>query len=580
MKESNVNFPIIKTLEQLATCIGTSADILERGIIKHKEDFYVHRIPKKQQSSYRIVWETKNRALADAYRAFTRRFERFLCIEKKDFPHDSAYGYRRKRNIFENAKRHCGATLLLRADISNFFNTISIYRLREAFHELGLDKDISEKLALFLTIDGYLPMGLPASPLLSNLICFNLDNNIAELASSYDCKYSRYADDISISGMANLPSKEELKLIVEREGFELSEQKFRITKRGQAHYVTGLSISDETNPHIPRILRRKLRQELYYCTKYGIEDHLARVTYIRKFRHFSQYGLEDYLARVSEYDLQQGINRLHGMVCYVKGIEKANILTLWRALLNRDGVRPCYRSWRRNISREQLYFYFDEAEIKLDDTRTLLCLGMTMIDLKSHSQIAHQTRQIIEDNNVDPFYAGRKNKKFHYSDAHDQLRGDYIKTMASFSFRGYIAYKELSKLDEYSTAYLLLVEKLLHDRFISCDDTRVAIILEQNSKVKVEAVKELISNIYDRLESKNSRRPISLPKIIIGDNREYPCIATVDFLLATFSSYCKSDKMYHFERLRDKYHLIVDVDKGIYIKRKDTFLPLISKSSG
>ena len=90
------------------------------------------------------------------------------------------------------------------------------------------------------------------------------------------CTYSRYADDMAFSSAMALPTRFEVASALAAEGFRLSESKFRKTVRGQAHYVTGLSIS-ESVPHAPRALKRRLRQELYYSTKFGIAEHLERV---------------------------------------------------------------------------------------------------------------------------------------------------------------------------------------------------------------------------------------------------------------------------------------------------------------
>ena len=87
--------------------------------------------------------------------------------------------------------------------------------------------------------------------MLANFVCLSLDEKITSLANSYDCVYSRYADDIAISGKSALPSKILLADIVEAEGFRLSPHKFRVTKLGQAHYVTGLSVTDAISPHVP-----------------------------------------------------------------------------------------------------------------------------------------------------------------------------------------------------------------------------------------------------------------------------------------------------------------------------------------
>ena len=56
-------------------------------------------------------------------------------------------------------------------------------------------------------------------------------------------------------------------------GFLLNEQKTKIRKAGTRQTVTGLVVNETCS--IPAEYRRRLRQELYYCKKYGPDSHLA-----------------------------------------------------------------------------------------------------------------------------------------------------------------------------------------------------------------------------------------------------------------------------------------------------------------
>ena len=56
--------------------------------------------------------------------------------------------------------------------------------------------------------------------------------------------------------------------------FLLNEQKTRIQCPGQQQTVPGIVVNEKLS--IPADYRRKLRQELYYCRKFGIREHLRR----------------------------------------------------------------------------------------------------------------------------------------------------------------------------------------------------------------------------------------------------------------------------------------------------------------
>ena len=77
--------------------------------------------------------------------------------------------------------------------------------------------------------------------------------------------------------------------------------------------MTGLSISDNT-PHAPRSFKKKLRQELYYCKKFGIKSHLLKLL---------GGSNEECLMGGEGIEIQRGINRIHGTVCYVSHIEES-----------------------------------------------------------------------------------------------------------------------------------------------------------------------------------------------------------------------------------------------------------------
>lgn len=328
-KPYSIDFRAPETASELSSYIGLDAKLFKKVISSatRREFYQAERIVKRsphRENKFRDIWNVKYSILAEAHKTITRRFELFARLADPRFPHESAYGYIRNRGTRENAKVHCGAPLLLRADLRNFFPSISIDRLRKRFLELGMQSEAAFALAKFVTVDDVLPLGLNASPMLANLVCVDLDIKLQKLAQAYGCKATRYADDISISGKRSLPSRAELEKIIESEGFQLSNEKFRVTKLGQAHYVTGLSISDENIPHAPRNMKRRLRQELYYCKKYGIPNHLGRLGY-------------DYI--------QGGINRIDGTVHYVSHIETENsekIKSLWNALLEKDHVEASY----------------------------------------------------------------------------------------------------------------------------------------------------------------------------------------------------------------------------------------------
>lgn len=114
--------------------------------------------------------------------------------------HKKAHGFVKKKSIKTNASQHIDSEVVLCLDIKDFFDSIKQDQITEYFVGLGYTKKISCLLSKLVCYDEKLPQGAPTSPYLSNLIFGDLDIEIDKLCRSRNLNYSRYADDLSISG--------------------------------------------------------------------------------------------------------------------------------------------------------------------------------------------------------------------------------------------------------------------------------------------------------------------------------------------------------------------------------------------
>jgi len=562
-----IDFSKPTNLKELANLfIGIDEELLKRAIDgKKKELFIQHRIPKKNKrrdGEVRVVWEAKPE-IEDAYKSFARRFDLFARSVNPNFPHRCAYGYVRGRSTLDNASRHCAASKILHADIQNFFPSIRRDKIKNVFLNLGIKPKISDILSDFVTIDNGLPLGIPCSPLIANLVCLDLDDSFCALASSLSCDYTRYADDISISGENLLPKKSEIEGILKKYEFSLSDHKFRVTKKGQAHYVTGLSVTDSV-PHAPRFLKKRLRQELYYCKKYGIEDHIRRI---------GQF-----------YNLRGNVNRIDGMIRYISYIEPKSFSEasdLWGRLLEKEDLCVGYGAHIRKGNK--FIFYVDEC-LFMHHEKNILALSIAKIRADDLYKIEVSTEKILRGFIVDPFSGGRKKslekKGLHYSDSSEDLRKLYTDRLSTFPFKAYVIYKALSSTESYSQTYLSMVRSIFPHRFMACDNADIQIIFEENPQVKSVQVREAVDGIYKNLNSSKNPHPKKID-VIVGKKADYPCFSVPDYLLGIFAGYATLNdqkdterRELFFERLRDKYRLIIDADNSLNFHRKRPFAPL------
>ncbi|MCF8219238.1 MAG: reverse transcriptase family protein [Bacteroidales bacterium] len=266
-----------------------------------------YHIPKKNPKlGYRIVYEIRTLSALNILKVL--KFNLSTLYK----PHVSVHGFVLGRGVFSNAKQHLANYYLLRTDIKNFFESINIDMVYEVFIDLGFIPEIAEVLSKITTLDNHLVQGLPTSPIIANLVLKNMDTELKSLCKKYNAVYTRYADDISISSNSDLPPLKEIENIVNKSKFKLNTKKTKTFKRGQNQFVTGLSICDNLYPRIPKKIKRKIRQELYYIKKFGYESHICK-----KFDFDEENYNEDFVSeekRKLEY-------RIKGWVDYIHSIE-------------------------------------------------------------------------------------------------------------------------------------------------------------------------------------------------------------------------------------------------------------------
>lgn len=204
-------------------------------------------------------------------------------------PSDFATGFVEQRSVVDNASRHIGQNYVLNIDLKDFFPSIEKKRVwgRLLVKPFQFSPQVANLFAGLCTMkvvsempDGtknerfVLPQGAPTSPLITNMICDNLDRSLGRLAKRFNLNYSRYADDITFSSMHYVYSKtgdfwKGLNRIVSDQGFTLNEKKTRLQKKGDRQEVTGLVVSNKIN--VTKEYVRNLRNLLFIWDKYGLQ---------------------------------------------------------------------------------------------------------------------------------------------------------------------------------------------------------------------------------------------------------------------------------------------------------------------
>lgn len=254
-------------------------------------------------------------------------------LDKIEQP-DYVTAFVKGRNTLGNAKMHEGKKYILKVDIANFFESINVRRIYNAFCRMGYEKGVSSWLAnlctskmneykynqleeqkevqklfdeLMLREEPFLIQGAPSSPALANIICYRMDRRMMGLANNNGINYSRYADDMTFSAndMANLPKVGMIKRIVESEGFCLKDDKTEFLHEGNRQIVTGLLVDGRVR--VPRSYIKDIKRNIHFCLKYGGREHFNRIAPGQAF----------------------GKEWLNGRICYVYSVEPEIAKKLW-----------------------------------------------------------------------------------------------------------------------------------------------------------------------------------------------------------------------------------------------------------
>jgi len=206
--------------------------------------------------------------------------------------HDDAHGFVEGRSIRTNAQPHTRADVVINMDLKDFFPTIGYRRVKGMFRSLGYSEKMATLLGLICTeaeseeteLDGhtfyvqtgerFLPQGAPTSPAITNIICRRMDARMHGIASRFDIRYTRYADDLTFSGGPALAANLTKVLwrsrqVITNEGFVLHPDKLRIMRKGRRQEVTGIVVNEKLN--VDRATLKRFRAVLNQIEKDGPE---------------------------------------------------------------------------------------------------------------------------------------------------------------------------------------------------------------------------------------------------------------------------------------------------------------------
>ena len=210
-----------------------------------------------------------------------------------------AFAYKKGVSVRANAYPHIGNAYMLKMDIRHFFDSIRKTTVFALFKEYTpYNKAVITMLTQLVCYHGHLCQGSCTSPQIANLVLSDFDKIIALFCESQHISYTRYCDDMTFSSSHDFDAKALTQFVssqLSRYGLSLNTSKTRYFGPGVRHTVTGVTVNTRTRA--PREYVRKIRQEVYYIRKFGVQDHLSHLKESREIE--SPDYLYSLLGRIS-----------------------------------------------------------------------------------------------------------------------------------------------------------------------------------------------------------------------------------------------------------------------------------------
>ena len=212
-----------------------------------------------------------------------------------------AKAYQRHISLVDNAIEHINKKIILKLDIKDFFPSINFNMVyNTCFNETLYPRKLGILLTNICMYYNELPQGTPTAAYISNIILRSFDEKIGNYCDNLNISYTRYSDDLTFSGDFNVQEiislvKDELR----KYHFKLNYDKIKVIRNNNRQIVTGIVVNKKLS--IKREYKKKIRQEIYYINKYGIDSHLKKLNIDNKNKYLhSLKGKVNFVLQVED----------------------------------------------------------------------------------------------------------------------------------------------------------------------------------------------------------------------------------------------------------------------------------------
>ncbi|HAX0388696.1 TPA: RNA-directed DNA polymerase [Escherichia coli] len=327
----------IHNLQHLVKLTSVEKTYFDRVILREVHEYEHYSIAKKS-GGYRYI---------SAPKEDLKKLQRWInfYVLKNLNPHPCCFSYHKNSSIYNCALAHCASKWLIKLDIENFFDMTSERNVYDQFRLIGYSPIVSFALARICTYQpkylnknhdrwvlykrdtqelvyskknvkylGRLPQGAPTSPMLSNVVFYELDELIYKLIQENGGLYTRYADDIFISFPKKEMGRNDVSKIIGRvigylrkKGYSLNKTKIKVSPPGAKKIILGLNVNGDT-PQLSKDFKNSINSHLYSLETYGPVLHA-------QYRGFdSVYGMLEHIK--GKISFAKNISYDYGVKCY------------------------------------------------------------------------------------------------------------------------------------------------------------------------------------------------------------------------------------------------------------------------
>jgi RNA-directed DNA polymerase len=233
--------------ESLAEILGVSRWELEAIAADHTSNVKLMQIldvrklsdPTKKASRDII-------SIRGEYRRIQIRLQSRL-FRKRLHPSPWSHGGIPRRSAVSNARIHLGQRFALKLDVKDFFLSLNSRRVFSFFLiEQKCSPPVASLLTRLCTYEFHLAIGLITSPILADQIFMSCDRRIANLCQEFGLRYSRFVDDLTVSGPYDPRTRsidKRIEDILWSNALKTNRKKAKLDWVGEEIVVTGVRIN-------------------------------------------------------------------------------------------------------------------------------------------------------------------------------------------------------------------------------------------------------------------------------------------------------------------------------------------------